>query len=126
MAEISELSSILSRAFADLSIEVKAEETGDVISFKDGVASVSGLAKVFSGELIEFSSGALGIALNLEEDFVGVVVLSGVDKVKEGDSAKRTGKLEQFQLERNFWVELLTHLVTLLTVLAILKLRNIT
>jgi F-type H+/Na+-transporting ATPase subunit alpha len=93
MAEISELSSILSRAFADLSIEVKAEETGDVISFKDGVASVSGLAKVFSGELIEFSSGALGIALNLEEDFVGVVVLSGVDKVKEGDSAKRTGKL---------------------------------
>jgi F-type H+-transporting ATPase subunit alpha len=93
MAEISEISSILTRAFSGLAIDIAAEESGDVISFKDGVASVSGLSKVFSGELIEFASGGLGIALNLEEDFVGVVVLSGVEGVKEGDTAKRTGKL---------------------------------
>jgi len=92
-ANVAEITSVLQKAFSGVSPSIVPEETGSVISFKDGVANVYGLANVFSGELLEFSNGVLGMALNLEEDLVGAVVFGSEDSIKEGDSVKRTGKL---------------------------------
>jgi len=90
---IAEISSVLEKAFAGISLDVIPQEVGTVLSFKDGVASVYGLSNVFSGELVEFANGISGMALNLEENSVGVVAFGGEDSIKEGDSVKRTGKL---------------------------------
>ena len=93
MSNITELTSILEKAFQGLSVDAIPQEIGSVLSFKDGVASVHGLSNVFSGELLEFENGISGMALNLEEDTVGVVAFGGEDSIKQGDSVKRTGKL---------------------------------
>ncbi|MDD2891502.1 MAG: F0F1 ATP synthase subunit alpha [Candidatus Gracilibacteria bacterium] len=66
--------------------------SGEVISLGDGIAKVVGLREVAYNEVVEFESGARGVAMNLEENFVGVVVLSGVDTIKEGMIAKTTGR----------------------------------
>lgn len=73
-----------------LSTEIKVEELGTVISVSDGIAKVSGLSLVESMEEVHFASGARGLALNLEKESIGVVIVSGQDKVKEGDSVTRT------------------------------------
>jgi len=73
--------------------EVKHEHVGTVVSVGDGVATVSGLSKVGSSEMIDFGQGVLGVALNLEEDHVGVIVLGDYSKVKEGDTAKAMGQI---------------------------------
>jgi F-type H+-transporting ATPase subunit alpha len=65
----------------------------EVISLGDGIAKVIGLREVAYNEVVEFESGARGVAMNLEENFVGVVVLSGVDTIKEGMIAKTTGRI---------------------------------
>lgn len=67
--------------------------SGEVISLGDGIAKVVGLREVAYNEVVEFESGARGVAMNLEENFVGVVVLSGVDTIKEGMIAKTTGRI---------------------------------
>lgn len=67
--------------------------SGEVISLGDGIAKVIGLREVAYNEVVEFESGARGVAMNLEENFVGVVVLSGVDTIKEGMIAKTTGRI---------------------------------
>ena len=67
--------------------------SGEVISLGDGIAKVIGLREVAYNEVVEFESGARGVAMNLEENFVGVVVLSGVDTIKEGMMAKTTGRI---------------------------------
>lgn len=70
------------------------KEFGRVISFGDGIARVFGLTKVQAGEMVEFSSGVKGMALNLETDNVGIVVLGNNDReIHEGDSVKRTGEV---------------------------------
>ncbi|OIP52133.1 F0F1 ATP synthase subunit alpha [Candidatus Gracilibacteria bacterium CG2_30_37_12] len=66
--------------------------SGEVISLGDGIAKVVGLREVAYNEVVEFESGARGVAMNLEENFVGVVVLSGVETIKEGMIAKTTGR----------------------------------
>ncbi len=68
-------------------------ETGSVISVGDGIARVHGLENVMSGELIEFPHGVSGIAMNLEEDQVGAVLLGEYTEIKEGDEVKRTGRI---------------------------------
>jgi F-type H+-transporting ATPase subunit alpha len=73
-----------------LGTTITEQEIGTVISVSDGIARVSGLHKVVSMEEVIFTSGARGIALNLESDAVGVVIVSGGDKVKEGEHVKRT------------------------------------
>ncbi|NDK09272.1 F0F1 ATP synthase subunit alpha [Candidatus Gracilibacteria bacterium] len=68
------------------------ENVGEVFYLGDGVAKVSGLAKASYNEVLEFESGAIGVALNLEDHYVGVVVLSGFQKIKEGETVKTSGK----------------------------------
>lgn len=70
-------------------------EVGSVLSVGDGIARAYGLGKVALGELVEFSNGTKGIALNLEEDNVGVVVMGETTTIAEGDTVKRTGQIAQ-------------------------------
>src|ERR1700723_264881 len=72
---------------------VSVPETGSVISVGDGIARVYGLENVMSGEMVEFPHGVTGIALNLEEDQVGTVLLGEYQEIKEGDEVRRTGKI---------------------------------
>ncbi|MCL2473401.1 MAG: F0F1 ATP synthase subunit alpha [Alphaproteobacteria bacterium] len=90
---VSEISSVLRKQIADLGIENELVEVGQVISVGDGVARIYGLNAVKSGEMVEFASGVKGMALNLEEDNVGVVIFGNDRSVSEGDSVKRTGQI---------------------------------
>ena len=72
---------------------VNVSETGSVISVGDGIARVYGLENVMAGEMVEFPHDVTGIALNLEEDQVGVVLLGEYQEIREGDEVKRTGKI---------------------------------
>jgi F-type H+/Na+-transporting ATPase subunit alpha len=72
---------------------VNVSETGSVISVGDGIARIYGLENVMAGEMVEFPHGVVGIALNLEEDQVGTVLLGEYQEIKEGDEVKRTGKI---------------------------------
>lgn len=73
--------------------DVDVTEFGTVQSIADGVARISGLSSCQASEMVSFDNGAVGVALNLEEDTVGVVILGDYLGIKEGDSAKRTGKI---------------------------------
>lgn len=75
------------------SISPERVNSGEVISLGDGIAKVIGLREVAYNEVVEFESGAKWVAMNLEENFVGVVVLSGVETIKEGMIAKTTGRI---------------------------------
>src|ERR1700752_1421788 len=95
MAEIkpAEVSAILRQQLAGFKTETELEEVGTVLQVGDGIARIYGLTKVQSGELIEFENGLRGIVLNLEEDNIGAVILGSLNDIKEGDTAKRTGKI---------------------------------
>ena len=88
----SEISSIIKDKIANADVEVDVSEVGRVLSVGDGIAHVYGLDKVQSNELVEFESGVKGMALNLEEDNVGVVIFGSDESIKEGDIVKRTDK----------------------------------
>ncbi|MEJ5963743.1 F0F1 ATP synthase subunit alpha [Pedobacter immunditicola] len=88
-----EVSAIIRQQLSGFKSEAELEEVGTVLQVGDGIARVYGLTKVQSGELVEFESGLQGIVLNLEEDNVGVVLLGPYDKIKEGDTIKRTKKI---------------------------------
>lgn len=89
----SEISSIIKDKIANADVEVDVSEVGRVLSVGDGIAHVYGLDKVQSNELVEFGSGVKGMALNLEEDNVGVVIFGSDESIKEGDIVKRTDKI---------------------------------
>jgi len=95
MAEIkpAEISAILREQLAGLKTEAELQEVGSVLQVGDGIARIYGLSNVQSGELIEFENGVRGIALNLEEDNVGAVLLGPSGELKEGASVKRTGTI---------------------------------
>ena len=86
----SEISSIIKDKIAKSEANIDVAQVGKVLSVGDGVARVYGLDEVQAGELVEFSSGVKGMALNLEEDNVGVVIFGDDDDIKEGDIVKRT------------------------------------
>ncbi|WP_187647057.1 F0F1 ATP synthase subunit alpha [Nitrosophilus labii] len=88
-----EISSIIKERIEDFEIKIDIEETGKVISFADGIAKVYGLNNVMAGEMLEFENGEKGMAANLEESSVGVVVLGKGEGIREGMSVKRLGKL---------------------------------
>lgn len=88
-----EISAIIKERIEGFELKVDIEETGKVISVADGVANVYGLKNVMAGEMVEFESGEKGMALNLEESSVGIVILGKTDKITEGSSVKRLGKL---------------------------------
>ena len=89
----SEISSILKEQIQNHSLDAKVEETGIVLSVGDGIARVYGLEEVSAGEMVEFDDKTLGMALNLEEDNVGVVIFGDDRNIKEGDTVKRTGRI---------------------------------
>lgn len=88
-----EISSIIKNQIKDYENKIKLTDTGSVLSVGDGISSVYGLDNVMSGELLEFPGKIYGMALNLEEESVGVVILGDDTEIKEGDVVKRTGKI---------------------------------
>ena len=93
-----EISTILRQQLGNVSTEAQLEEVGTVLQVGDGIARVYGLSQVKAGELVEFSNGMNAIALNLEEDNVGVVLMGASDEIREGDSVKRTGLIASLQV----------------------------
>ena len=88
-----EITSLLKQQLDDYKIDIDISEVGEVTNVGDGVARVSGLRNVMSSELVELPNDVFGMALNLEEDNVGIVLFGDARHVKEGDLAKRTGKV---------------------------------
>ncbi len=89
----SEISSIIKDKIAESEVIPDVSEVGQVLSVGDGIAHIYGLDKVQSNEMVEFESGVKGMALNLEEDNVGVVIFGSDESIKEGDTVKRTDKI---------------------------------
>jgi len=83
----------IEQQIAKLSSKAVKKNTGNIRTIADGVAKIDGLSDVMYNEMVQFPGGAIGIALNLEEDEVGCVVLGDVAKLKEGDEVQTTGKL---------------------------------
>ena len=88
-----EISSIIRQQIESFDVDLRVDEVGTVLEVGDGIARVYGLEKVMSSEMVEFENGAFGLALNLEEDSVGIVILGDYVDVREGQSVKRTGRV---------------------------------
>ncbi len=88
-----EITKLLREQIENYQQTVAVEEVGSVISVGDGIARVHGLEKCMAAEMIDFPHGVTGIALNLEEDQVGIVLLGEYTAIREGDTVKRTGKI---------------------------------
>ena len=88
-----EITKIIRNQIKNYEAKLESSETGIVILVGDGIARVSGLDKCMAGELIEFPNGSYGMAQNLEEDTVSVVILGTDSGIKEGDTVKRTGRV---------------------------------
>ena len=90
-----EISAIIKEQIKNYENKVELTDTGSVLKVGDGIASVYGLEKAMAGELLEFPGKVYGMALNLEEEMVGAVILGDDSGIKEGDIVKRTGKIVQ-------------------------------
>ncbi len=97
MSELSirpdEISTLLKQQIEQYKSEIQVVDVGTVISVGDGIARVHGLENAMQGELLEFSNGVVGMALNLEESNVGVVIMGPYKGIREGDQVKRTGRI---------------------------------
>lgn len=90
-----EISALIKQQIESYDAEIEVNDVGTVIQVGDGIARVHGLDNVMSGELIEFSNGVMGLAQNLEESNVGVVILGEYKGIREGDEVRRTGRIMQ-------------------------------
>src|SRR5246500_548294 len=88
-----EISKIIREQIGSYAVDVDVAEVGSIISIGDGIARVHGVENAMAGEMLEFPHGVFGIALNLEEDSVGAVLLGEFKEIKEGDAVKRTGRI---------------------------------
>ncbi|KLE35228.1 F0F1 ATP synthase subunit alpha [Aurantiacibacter luteus] len=88
-----EISKVIKDQIANFGNQAEVSETGSVLSVGDGIARIHGLDKVQAGEMVEFSNGVMGMALNLEADNVGVVIFGSDQEIGEGDTVKRTGTI---------------------------------
>ena len=88
-----EVSKIIRSEIENYKRNVTSTNVGTVIEISDGIARIYGLKEAMTGELLEFSNGAIGMVLNLEEDNVGAVILGSTKGIKEGDSVKGTGNV---------------------------------
>src|SRR5213596_2776833 len=95
MAQIKadEITQLIREQIENYETKIAVDEVGTVISLGDGIARIHGLDKVMAGELIEFPHNVAGLAMNLEEDQVGAVLLGEYTELKEGDQVKRTGRI---------------------------------
>src|SRR3989338_3016384 len=90
---MSSITELLRKQLQDEHIETTYAHVGTVLSVGDGIARVTGLGKVQAAEMLEFPNNIFGVALNLERETVGVVILGDVSGIKEGDEVKSTGKI---------------------------------
>src|SRR5207244_999085 len=88
-----EISKIIREQIGSFAVDVDVAEVGSIISIGDGIARVHGVDNAMAGEMLEFPHGVFGIALNLEEESVGAVLLGEFKEIKEGDAVKRTGRI---------------------------------
>ena len=93
-----EISAILRQQLSNFNVSAELEEVGTVLQVGDGIARVYGLNNVRSGELVEFDNGVKAIALNLEEDNVGVVLMGESEGIREGAKVKRTGQIASIKV----------------------------
>ena len=97
----SEVSEVLLQQLKSLDSKIQFEEVGVVLTIGDGVARIYGLTGVTENELIEFENGVMAVAMNLEEDNVGAVLLGSSEGIKEGQSVKRTGRVASIEVNEN-------------------------
>lgn len=97
----SEVSDVLLRQLENIDTNIKFEEVGIVLSIGDGVARIYGLTGVTENELIEFDNGVMAVAMNLEEDNVGAVLLGSSEGIMEGQSVKRTGRVASIEVSES-------------------------
>ena len=90
-----EISDLIQKKIENFDMPAEARTEGTIVSLTDGIARIHGLSDVMQGEMIELSDGIMGMALNLERDSVGAVILGDYDKISEGDTAKCTGRIMQ-------------------------------
>ena len=90
-----EISAVIRREIAGYESRASMDEVGTILEVGDGIARIYGLENAMAGELLEFPGGIMGMALNLEEDNVGAVLLGNDTKIKEGDIVKRTGRVAE-------------------------------
>ena len=97
MAELTistdDIADVLRRRLEGFSPELEKQRVGRIVEVGDGIARISGLPETSVNELVEFEGGTLGLALNLDEDTIGAVVLGSVDHIEEGQSASATGRI---------------------------------
>src|SRR6187455_834293 len=96
----SEISELIKSRIQNLGATTEARTQGTVISVTDGICRVHGLADVMQGEMLEFPQNTFGLALNLERDSVGAVVLGGYEHITEGDTVKTTGRILEVPVGR--------------------------
>ena len=90
-----EISTIIRQQIEQYNQDVNVDNVGTVLQVGDGIARIYGLEKAMSGELLEFEDGTIGIALNLEQDNVGAVLMGDGRELQEGSTVKATGKIAQ-------------------------------
>ncbi|MDR4950049.1 F0F1 ATP synthase subunit alpha [Neobacillus cucumis] len=88
-----EISALIKSQIENYQAEIQVSDVGTVISVGDGIARVHGLDNVMAGELVEFSNGVMGMAQNLEENNVGIIILGPFTDIREGDEVRRTGRI---------------------------------
>jgi F-type H+-transporting ATPase subunit alpha len=88
-----EIASVIQKEIENYSAQIDVREVGRVLEVGDGIAQVYGLSGVMAGEMVEFSSGPIGLAFNLEENSVGIIILGDYLSINEGDEVRSTGKL---------------------------------
>ena len=89
----SEISELIRQRIQNFEAKAEARDVGTIIALTDGICRIHGLADVQYGEMIEFPGGSFGLALNLEQDSVGAVVLGEYKHISEGDTVKTTGRI---------------------------------
>lgn len=99
--KVSEVSAILRQQLEGINTSIKLEEVGTVLQVSDGVARIYGLDNAEANELLEFDNGMEAIVMNLEEDNVGAILLGPTDRIKEGDTVKRTRRIASINVGEN-------------------------
>ncbi len=89
----SEISELIRQRIQNFEAKAEARDVGTIIALTDGICRIHGLADVQYGEMIEFPGGSFGLALNLQQDSVGAVVLGEYKHISEGDTVKTTGRI---------------------------------
>jgi len=105
----SEISELIRKKIEQFNVVSEARNEGTIVSLKDGIVRLHGLADVMQGEMIEFTGGTYGLALNLERDSVGAVILGDASGLSEGQKGKCTGRILEVPVGPALLVESLMH-----------------